>query len=232
MSYVIQASPLSKIFMPEWEQKCVADPTLVGKSEPGLFEVRIPRSAGGLILSHLRPVHVSTLIAASKDRKVEEDEITPLVAWLTGGPDNHPCEETDIYGVVLLDVGNQFQSALQGLVEMQMDIGMAGGDENRKKEIAKKQQKMQQDIAEEIRTKSATATERANARVRKALTHTHNNLLKSWESLKAEGKGTYQPSPQEALGYHIMKLEIDRALEQNRKLYNDVAAGIPGASRA
>jgi len=231
MSYVIQASPLSKIFMPEWEARCVADPSLVGKSEPGLFEVRIPRSAGGLILSHLRPMHVSTLIPASKTRLVEEDEIKPLVAWLTGGPENHPCEETDIYGVVLLDIGNSYESVLQGLVEMQMDINLSQDDKH-KSEMLKKQQQLQKNIAEEVEAKSRTATERANARVRKALTHTHNNLLKSWESLKAEGKGTYQPSPQEALGYHIMKAEIDRALEQNRKLYNDVAAGIPGAARA
>jgi hypothetical protein len=61
---------------------------------------------------------------------------------------------------------------------------------------------------------------------------THNNLLKSWEALQAEGKGTYMPSTQEALGYHILKIEVDQQLELNRKLYNNVAEGIPGARRA
>lgn len=230
--YVVQASPFSKIFMPEWEQKCVENPELIAKSEQGLFEVRVPRSAGAIVLKHRVPVLAASLIPASKNRKVEDDEITPLVNWLTGGPEGHKCEETDIYGIVLLDVASDFQRGLSEILKMQLEASSHAGSAAQREAFIREQVELQVKVATEIEEKLKAATEKANERVRNALKHTHNNLLKSWESLKAQGMGTYTPSPQEALGYFIMKTEIDRALEQNRKLYNDVAAGIPGAQRA
>jgi len=234
--YVVQASPLSKIFCREWEEKCLEDPSIIAKSEPGLFKVSIKRPSGGIVLHHMKPVHASTLIprlqtlpdgGQSKTRDVDDDEVSPLVQWLAG-VDGRYCEDTDIYGVVAIDVGNQFESALQELMHLTMETAADG---TKKDSVLKKQAAVQKAIIVDMDEKLKLARKQADERVKRALAITHNNLLKSWEALKSDGKGTYAPSSQEALGYFVMKAEIDRRLELNRKLYNDVAAGIPGAAR-
>lgn len=237
MTYVVQASPFTKIFTREWATKCVEDPTLIEKSSPKLFEVKVPRPCGGLKLTHLVPVHAATLIPRSqKDedgndlgqtRTVDEDEMTPLVEWLTG----ERSEETHIYGVIAVAVGNSFESGLQDMMMLAMESAQAGSKQAMDA-IAKKQAKIQREIAESLTKSLAEATKTANERVKRALSITHNNLLKSWEALRADGKGTYTPSVQEALGHFIIKAEVDRKIELNKKLYNTVAEGIPGAQRA
>jgi hypothetical protein len=229
--YIVQASPFSKIFMPEWSEQCLNDPELIGKSEKGLFEVRIPRSFGGLVLKHLVPVHAGTLLGRNQydgdgrnlgpTRKVEDDEITPLVEWLTADK----SEETHIYGCVKIDIGRNFEEAMQELVSISMDAAV--GSES----ATKKQQEISVKIQKELGEQLAKARQSADARVKRALSVTHANLLRSWEALRADGKGTYMPSIHEALGQLIIKTEIDRKLALNRKVYNTVAEGIPGAAR-
>jgi hypothetical protein len=230
-SYVVQASPFSKIFMPEWSERCMHDPTLIDKSEKGAFEVRIPRSAGGIVLKHLMPVHSATLIKRDQYdtfgkslgvmRKTDDDEITPLVEWLT----SDKSEETHVYGVVAIDIGNDFEEAMQQLVALTMEAAVGSETaEKRKLEISTKIQKSLTEQLQEARSK-------ADARVKRALSITHGNLLRSWEALKSNGQGTYMPSVQEALGHLIIKSEVDRKLELNRKVYETVASSIPGASR-
>lgn len=225
--YLVQASPLSKIFMPEWEKKCLENPDLIHKSEPGLFQVRVARATGGLVFDHLKPVHAGALLKRGSREELEANEMQDLVYWLTGGPEDRPCEQTDIYGVVLIDVGGQFESALSDLLQLTMEAQ----DPKARDEVMKKQAKIQKEIVSDMQGKLKSARQKADDRVKRAMSVTHNNLLKSWESLKSEGKGTYAPSVQEALGSFILKAEIDRAMELNRRLYNGVADSIPGAER-
>jgi len=231
-SYLVQASPLSKIFMAEWEQRCVEKPELVGESSPGLFKVFVPRACGGLIFEHLKPRHSSTLIPRLQTlpggktevtRKPEDDEITPLVSWLTDAR----SQETAIYGVVEIDVGSQFEGALQDLLQLTLE----GGSAAKQEAALKKQTQIQKKIVSDMSERLIEARALADSRVKAALSITHNNLIKSWESLKGEGKGTYAPSTQEALGYFVLKAEIDKRLEASNRLYNKVAEGMPGAQR-
>lgn len=232
MSYVVQASPYSKIFMQEWEQRCVEDPTLVAASTPGLFKVHVPRACGGLTFEHLKPRHESTLIPRLQTlpggkteitRKADDDEISPLVAWLT----DPRSEETAIYGVVAIDVGQQFETALQDLLQLTME----GGSESKQEAALKKQAAIQKKIVGDMSKRLTEARAEADRRVKSALSITHNNLIKSWETLKGQGQGTYAPSAPEALGYYVLKAEIDRRLEASNVLYNNISEGMPGARR-
>lgn len=225
--YVVQASPFSKIFLPEWQQRCIEDATNIDRSEPGLFDVRVRRPAGGIVLSHMKPVHASTLIKRTGDREVEEDEITPLVYWLTGGPEQRPCEETDVYGIVMVEVGNSFERAMQDL----MTLTLQSSDPKKTVAAGKDMAAIQRSVVKEMSEGLSSARKKADERVRRAVSITHTNLIKSWEALRSEGKGTYSPSAAEALGYHIIKADVDRRLDMNRKFYNSVAEGIPQAKQ-
>ncbi len=193
------------------------------------FVVTVPRSVGGVRLIHNKPVHVSTLVPRSTGRIIEDDETTPLLYWLTGGPENRPAEETDIYGIVLVD-SSPFESALQEIMMLTMS-SMQTGDGKGKESALKKQMAVQTKVAAEMQAQLNVARAKADERVRRAMSITHNNLLKSWESLKSEGKGTYTPSITESLGYYIIKAEVDRKIEMQRKFHNDMTDGIPGSSR-
>lgn len=232
--YVVQASPFSKIFTREWGEKCLHKPELIGLSERGGFTVTVPRSFGAIRLKHLVPVHAATLVVRNQTdangeslgqtRKIEDDEMTPLVDWLT----SERSEQTHIYGIVAIDIGKSFEEAMQEMMALAMQSAESGGDN---KDLMKKQAALQKQVAKDIGGALETARAEADRRVKHALSITHSNLLKSWEALKTDGKGTYAPSLTEALGQYVIKAEIDRKLELNRRLYNSVASGIPGAAQ-
>ncbi len=230
MSYVVQASPYTKMFVPEWEQKCVEDPRLIEATSPGLFTVRIKRPIGGLVLEHLKPRHVSTLLprlstmpdgSKAVTRKVEEDEVSPLLQWLT----DPASEETDIWGVVEIEIGNQFEDAMTELI----GLALQGGNEDEQQAVIKRQIAIQREVASNMSVRIAEARKVADDRVKRALRITHNNLIKSWENLRGEGKGTYEPSTQESLGYRVLKAELDRRTMAQKAINKEMADGIARA---
>jgi hypothetical protein len=231
MSYVVQASPYTKIFMPEWEAKCINDPTLIEASAPGLFTVRIQRPIGGLVLEHLKPRHVTTLLprlttmpdgSKAVMRKVEEDEVSPLLQWLTGPT----SEETDIWGVVNIEIGTQFEDAMTELIALTLQ----GGTEAQQAEVLKRQIAIQRDVAKSMAVRIAEARKVADDRVKRALRITHNNLIKSWENLRGQNLGTYEPSTQETLGYRIIKAEIDRRQAAQQKINREMVESVARVS--
>lgn len=217
MAYVIQASALSKVFVREWEQKCVEKPEIVlDDSIP--FEVRIPRSAGGIILHHNKPVLATSLLPHTGKRKVEEDEVRTLVPWLTGGPEGTLSEETDIYGVVELAIDTAIQQSVHEMLQIDMEA-LAAGDDDALKRLQKRQLEAQQATMSHMRKEVSKAREIANERVRRAMRATHSNLMQSWASLSTEGKGRYDPSATEAIGAFVLSKEIEKQTA-NRKSMN------------
>lgn len=227
MTYIVQASPLTKIFMPEWERKCIDDPTLIEASSPGLFKVRVKRPIGGLVLEHLKPRHVTTLLprlttmpdgAKMVTRKVEEDEVSPLLKWLT----DPASEETDVWGVVEIEIGNQFEDAMTELI----GLALQGGTDEEQAAVLKRQIAIQRDVAKSMSVRIAEARKVADERVKRALRITHNNLIKSWEALVGDGKGRYEPSAQESLGYRVLKFEIERRTASQKAINQEMAEGV------
>jgi len=205
--YVIQASPLSKLFMSEWSQKCLRDPKLLAAPD-ARFTVRIPRSTGGIVMQHNVPQHVSTLLPEQNTREVTQDEVTPLVHWLCGGPEGN-WEETDIYGVVAIAVGTDVTADIVGMLTKGVSM----------KAIRERQDELIKKIQEQI----VLTREIADNRVKRALKSTYNNLVAEWERIKQAGGGVYAPSVSEALSAHILKEEIAQHSETTQAAFDLVA---------
>lgn len=186
-TYLIQASPLSRIFLPEWHDRCLADPKLLSSKDP--FTMRIPRPCGSIELTHNKPTLAASLLEKTKEREVTEDEISPLVLWLTGEQNT----ETDIYGIVDVPIQDSVADAIMALI-------YEGDDKKRINLIEETRKQMAKGIV--------SARARADARVMRACGKMYNVIKSTVEAMKKDGKGIYSPSYAEALAMEIMKETI------------------------
>jgi hypothetical protein len=214
--YVVQASPLSKLFMSEWQSRIEANPDLVFSSDEH-FEVRVPRAFGGLTFYHNKPVSSHKVLPAMPFSQKHPDNIIKdlegTISWLTGGPDGMRSEETDIYGIVALRVDLDISGALTDVA-----LFAEADTETATKKAAKKYADLQQELLKKTKDALKDAKELANTRVRRALKTTHINLMRQYEILRTDGKGVYSPSVAEAVGAHILAQEIDKAGENRKKM--------------
>lgn len=183
-TYVLQASPLSRLFVPAWQDRLLADPKLLMSSEP--FTMHIARPTGAISLVHNKPTLASTLLPRSKEREVTEDEVSPLVLWLT----NEQNHETDIYGVVDVPIQDNVAEAIMALLH-------EDNEDKRTKFLIESRKQMAKGIK--------TARERADARVMRACGKMYNVIKSTVEDMKKNGKGVYSPSYSEALALEVMK---------------------------
>lgn len=221
--YILQASPYSKLWMRQFHKECEKNPKLV--EEVSAFQVLIPRSAGAITLIHNQPVHIQKLLPRNPNQKADEHcplERETLVEWLTGGVDGMRCNETDIYGVVALDLETDLSAAVINLVS-------AMGDENDKikKDAEGELRELTRKVKEESKSKMKDARALADARVVRALKTTHRNLMKEYETMKQEGKGRYEPSIAEAIGTFILREEL-KTISQSR---NEMLKGFDSVMR-
>lgn len=214
-AYVVQASPLTKLFMSEWAQRIEQNPDIV--FEPVDFEIRVPRPFGGLIFQHNKPVRSTNVIPHSPNRKKTNDNVIDdlegTIFWLTGGPDGQRSEETDIYGIVALHIDFDVSTALT-------DISLFADSDTEvsRKKAADSYKEMQRTLVKQTGDAMKAAKELADFRVRRALRITHHNLMKQYETLRSDGKGVYSPSLAEAVGAHIIASEIEQGGENRRKM--------------
>ncbi len=183
-TYVLQASPLSRLFIPGWQDRCLQDPSILTKADP--FTMTIPRPSGAIQLTHNKPTLASTLLPRSKEREVTEDEVSPLVLWLT----NEQNHETDIYGVVEIPIQDNVAEAIMMLIH-------EDNDDKRAKFLLESRKAMAKGIV--------TARARADARVMRACGKMYSIIKATVEDMKKNGKGVYSPSYSEALALEVMK---------------------------
>jgi hypothetical protein len=188
-TYIVQASPLTRIFLPEWQDRCLADPSILTDPKQPPFKVFIPRPCGAIELIHNKPTLASSILPRSKEREVTEDEVSPLVLWLTGEQNS----ETDIYGIVDVPIQDNIADTIMALIHE--------GDE-------KKRLKLIEDTRKEMAKGISTARERADARVMRACGKMYNIVKATVEDMKKNGQGVYAPSYSEALAFEVMKKTI------------------------
>lgn len=227
--YVIQASPLSRIFLPAYQRKLIDKPALIFDPSLPPFEVVVPRVTGAVRLTHMKPVHQHNLLPRKgyvqdesgkvrelkRARVADRDEIRDLVPWLTGGDDGMGCEETDIYGIVQFDIGTDIVQEMVELMQSQLMAG--GGAESNQGDFLKMKKRYDSQVAAQL----ARARQIADEKVKRALRITHSNLIQSWDALETEGKGRYQASAAEGLGAFILNEEI-AAGETSRQQMHDL----------
>lgn len=204
--YIVQASRLTKIFLPKFQQECIDNPERIFDAEP--FTVTIPRAFGAVILEHNKPRHVSTLIKHAETRKTEVDETRDLVPWLT------EFEETDLWGIVKIDIPD--------MTTQIMDMDMLSDDPEVARKNLEKQARLQKQMVGKMSAAVKAAQELADEKVKRVLRITHHNLMKQWETNQAAGGGKQPPSNTEALGAFILSEEIKRANAGKQKMVENL----------
>ncbi len=197
MSYVIQASPLTRIFLEEHHDACLADPSILAK--PAKFKIEIPRPCGAITLWHNVPTMAASLIAKNKNRLVSDDEIAPLVEWLT----NEANPETDIYGVVAVPIETNVADAIMALLYDEKGAG--------------KQEKLLAEIKKKMAASVSSSRDRADARVLRQCGKMYDMVRQTVQTMKKDGKGVYAPSYAEALAMDVLKDQISIRRKPNAK---------------
>ncbi len=214
-TYLVQASPLTKIFLEEWHDKCLANPAIAVKAEK--FKVMIPRQCGAIELWHGVPTLASTLIKKNKERLASEDEISPLVEWLT----NESNGETDIYGVVSVPIETNVADAIMALLY----------DEKGEK----KQEKLLSELKKNMAASISTARERADARVLRQCGKMYDMVRATVQAMKKDGKGVYAPSYAEALALAVLNEQITEKRKPDDKaqaIFERAISDIQGTTSA
>ncbi len=185
--YLVQASPLTRIFIKEWQNRCLDDPKLLLSTEK--FLVKIPRACGGIELTHGVPILASSLLPPQKTREVTDDEVAPLVRWLTSPRE----EETDCYGVVDVPIEENVADAIMALIH-------EADDNKRLKFIEETRRNMAKGIKE--------ARDRADQRVLRACGRMYSIVKRTYDDMKKNNTGVYMPSYSEALALTVMQETI------------------------
>lgn len=219
MSFVIQASPLTKIFLHrEWADRCISNPELIFADVP--FKVLIPRSMGAIVLEHGKPVAYQDLLPRQKNRKVEQDESRDVIPWLTGGDNGKMSQETDIYGVVSIDLGSNYTGMLTTMLMLE-----AAADKNpeQKAAIEARRNQLQQQALDNTREAIKDAARRANERVMRACKTTFTYLYRQYQRNIEDGKGKYEPSASEALCAFVLRDMLAKAQAKKRDMMGQVS---------
>jgi hypothetical protein len=231
MSYVMQASPLSKIFLfRDWQQKCIEDPDVIHSDEP--FKVTIPRSAGAVTLEYRKPVHVGTLLPRltkihHKNGSIDEiqtriqgdDELRNVVPWLTGGPDGAQFKETDRYGVVELPLDADYTTKL---AEFMQQEALAFANPERVVEIQAARAEMVKDLQAKMKRAIESARVRADERVMRAIRSCFRNFYELNRSTLESGLGKVSPTNSEGLCAFVLKDVFAKAQEKRQAMMQNV----------
>jgi hypothetical protein len=228
MSHVIQASPYTKVFLSrDWQRRCIENTELINSDEK--FTVTIPRSAGAIVLEHMKPRMTTTLIPRSTaivtrvgnteqvsnqvTRQQDDKELTSLVAWLTGGPDGKQFSETDQYGVVEFDMGVDYMTHVAAM--MNIEAAMAGQPAEA---ILRRQVSMQQAMNERIKDGAQRSVALADERVLRALRNNYNYFYKQCQTNLENGMGKIIPSRSEVLAAVVLAEEVEKSTKAQQAL--------------
>jgi hypothetical protein len=172
----------------------------------------------------MKPVNAYTLI--KKNPNEEKDDgtynfhnrrVDNLVLWLTGGPNGDQSNETDIYGVVELDLDLDIGPAIA-------EVALLGSKDTEKSNKSAGQELLaiQKTLLAKSKDALIKAQELADKRVKRALKNTHNNLVKQYEAIKVAGGQPYAPSVTEAVGAFILKEELNKSGAHRKAMFQQV----------
>lgn len=234
MSFVIQASKLTKIFcIRDWMQKCLADPSLIHSDEP--FSITIPRSAGAVKLAHLRPVHAASLLprmTTIHNKKGEvtdrvlarvpgDDEVRNLIPWITGGPDGAQYVETDRWGVVELPDMSNYMALQADFWNQEALIAL---HPEQASQIEADRQKLMIRMRAEMRSAVENAVARADERVMRAIKSCYRNFYTQNRTNLESGAGKVSPTDCEKLVVYFLHDRIKERSEKEKDVNDKIKA--------
>lgn len=200
MPYLATFAPEAKIFQPHLQHDLLENPDLIWKRDTS--EIFVERSCGRIKFSSGQPKLFDRGQSSDKSEDFES-----LMMWLTGGPDGMRCQETDCYGVVVVDLGSSSLAKLMGIVHTNID-----------NPSAVKFDKLDVTMQDEIKTAQAKAVALSRERVMRNIRRVWQHMKLQYELNKQDGKGNYAPSPVEQLCQYVLQKEIAAERARTSKL--------------
>ena len=191
--YLISASPHTKIFLPEWEERILEDPNVIANREvPFHFNVPFPTGAVGMF-EFGEVIRLDDLPCVK--RRLPEDRLG-LYNFLTGGASGMEHLETSLWGIVAV----KFDTDMTKYTVEQMALeteAIKAKDEKKLASIEKKQKEHKAKFREQYREAQKKAEIIANDKVFNFIKFTAENMKDQWEKLKQDGKNPYKASVSE-----------------------------------
>lgn len=207
MAYFIAASPLVKIYLPEWHDRLLEEPDLIHDYKTP-FSFVVDTGSTGIRVNFNTPQQV---------HGGDDKQNRSVHHWLTGGPDGHLARDSDIYGIVEFNPQMDLVETMDQFSQMDQILAMG---ELTKKEAAEEAAKLHEQrkfAAAKLHAARERVKKLSEERIRRAIRFNHNNLIKQWQTNEEMKMGKYPPSITEMLGAGAIEGEIAKSDAKNRK---------------
>lgn len=209
--YFIAASPLVKIFLPEWHDRLQANPDLIYDTETP-FEFTVSTGTRGIRVKFMTPMQV---------HGPDEKQNAAMYKWLTGGATGSESRDTDIYGIVKFDPKID-------MVSMFDELAMLDDDPSKAKDAAAKRKAAK----DAMKSTHEQARKASDIRIIRALKFNHNNLMKQWQTNEEMKLGKHKPSISETIGMYALRQEIEAKESKSKDLHERVSKLMTGTMGA
>ncbi len=202
--FVVCASPLVKVYLPEWHERLLANPDHLSDMEFD-FSFAIAHGVSSFHVDFNKPMMVTT---------GRDDDVESKFQWLIGEAVGAQ-HETDIYGLVPFETNVDLVQRSDEISRLSMKIlNDPKGAEAAQKAIAK----IQKDTNVALAKVRQDAKELSEKRIKRAMKKVHNNLVLQWQRNEEQKMGKYPPSMTELFGAHVLDSDIRRAQAKGEKI--------------
>lgn len=220
MSHLVAASPISKIFLPDWSKKCAENPALIEDVDIQ-FKVVIPTSTGSLGPFHYGvPVDLRDLPTLKRFGKEERHE--NIIEWLASTASEHAANhETDVYGIVRADLGIDIQAFLSEKFAIETRIKKTTNAD----QIAMMKAKIKEiedTLGEATEGTQDKAREQADLKVMRVVRNAWARIQREWQMLDESKQQRLAPSYTEICIMHVLRKEIGAQKESRDKIMSSM----------
>lgn len=202
---IVACSPLTKIFLPEWEERIMENPEIV-LDEVMPFKFTVPRSVGAVEDVHYGiPFSTSSKINVAREGSKAAID---LQHYLSSDKEGRFTEETNWTGIVPIQTTNE--AARNEVYHAMMQAQMSKDEKKiaKAREYAELLAKREWDDQQEA---IKVARKLANERVMTQVKITHRNLMQQYKHNTEDGKGLYTPSSTEHFGAYVLRELIQQS---------------------
>ena len=204
--YYIAASPLVKIFLPEWTERLEQDPDLIYDKETP-FEFDVDTGSRSIKVAFNKP---------QSPPGAKYDDQVNIFNYLTGGLTGANSRATDCYGIVHFNPDVDMISAMDQMATMNELI--MSEDPKVQAEVLRRRQLEQKNIIAKIKATRAQVLKRSEERIMRHAKMNYNNLIKQWQTNEESNLGKYPPSFSELMASYALRDNIQVAENKNAKI--------------
>jgi len=203
MALFIAASPLVKIFLPEWHDRLMDDPQLINDYDTP-FDFWVNTGTQSIKIQFMKPQQVT-----GRDQNQNQS----IFNWLTGA--NSIQHESDIYGIVEFDPKVDL---IQTYDQLGVLDDFISDDPKKVKKAKEEREKLALETKNRVREAHALVRKASEKRIKQAIRLNHNNLIAQWKTNEEMKLGKYPPSISELMGAEAIAMEIEKSSAKSAKV--------------